>query len=427
MAARVFISYRRDDIAGQAGRVSDRLAQEFGHDSLFMDVDAIPLGVNFAKVLDEEVAKCDVLLAIIGPDWLGDKDGHRRLDNPHDYVRIEVAAALKRDIPVIPLLIDGAQIPKADQLPDNLKDLALRNGLNVRHASFHNDIDKLIQFLKERFGRSGAPPSQPRGPSRTKGRPWLIGTGAVSVAAVVALAWAVQSQLYTLSKQPAVVAQAPNATEPSPASRPSASASQSGALAPQPPPQAPADSQAARPNKLAADQGDAQTQYNLAVNYRDGLGGLPKDDREAARLLKLAADQGYASAQFSLGAFYVSGRGGLPKDDREAARLFKLAADQGYAKAQNSLGVYYQDGRGGLPKNDQEAVRLYKLAADQGEAVGQVTLGLMYENGGGGLPKDDQQAMRLYKLAADQGNANGQNNLGVFYRDGRAGLPKCPS
>jgi hypothetical protein len=155
MAAKVFISYRRGDIAGAAGRVSDRLAQEFGRDSLFMDVDSIPLGINFVKALDDEVAKCDVLLAIIGRDWLDarDKDGQRRVDNQHDYVRIEVAAALRRDIPVIPILVDGAQVPKADQLPDNLKDLALRNGLDVRHASFHPDMDKLIRFLKERASR----------------------------------------------------------------------------------------------------------------------------------------------------------------------------------------------------------------------------------------------------------------------------------
>ena len=144
MVAKVFISYRRDDIAGVAGRVSDRLAQEFGSDSLFMDVDSIPLGVNFVNALDNEVAKCDVLLAVIGQDWVDarDDDGQRRLDNPHDYVRIEIAAALKRDIPVIPILVDGARIPKPDQLPDDLKDLALRNALDLRHAAFSNDMDK---------------------------------------------------------------------------------------------------------------------------------------------------------------------------------------------------------------------------------------------------------------------------------------------
>src|SRR5712672_363266 len=101
MSAKVFISYRREDSAGYAGRVHDRLAREFGRDLLFMDVDGIPLGRNFAKVLQEEVAKCSVLLAVIGREWLDARaeDGLRRLDSPNDFVRVEIAAALQRDIP----------------------------------------------------------------------------------------------------------------------------------------------------------------------------------------------------------------------------------------------------------------------------------------------------------------------------------------
>jgi TIR domain-containing protein len=150
MSAKIFISYRRDDSAGHAGRVTDRLEREFGRDLLFMDVDAIPLGTNFVKVLHEEVAKCGALLAVIGPDWLDvrDDDGKRRLDNPNDFVRIEIAAALQRDIPVIPILLDGAKMPRANLLPDDLKELATRNGLDVRHASFHDDVEKLIRGLK---------------------------------------------------------------------------------------------------------------------------------------------------------------------------------------------------------------------------------------------------------------------------------------
>jgi hypothetical protein len=114
-------------------------------------VDAIPLGTNFSKVLHEEVAKCGVLLAVIGPNWLDARDehGNRRLDNPNDFVRIEIAAALQRSIPVIPLLLDGARIPKADELPEDLKELALRNGMEVRHASFQDDMNRLIRGLKE--------------------------------------------------------------------------------------------------------------------------------------------------------------------------------------------------------------------------------------------------------------------------------------
>jgi TIR domain len=96
---RIFISYRRDDSGGHAaGRVTDRLEREFGRDLLFIDVDSIPPGRNFVDVLREEVAKCGVLIAVIGPDWLDahDKDGNRRLDNPNDFVRIEIATALQR-------------------------------------------------------------------------------------------------------------------------------------------------------------------------------------------------------------------------------------------------------------------------------------------------------------------------------------------
>jgi TIR domain len=158
MAAKVFISYRRDDSAGYAGRVRDRLERELGRDLLFMDVDAIPLGTNFTKVLHDEVAKCGVLLAVIGPNWLDARDehGNRRLDDPNDFVRIEVAAALQRNIPVIPILLDGARIPKAIQLPEDLKELALRNGMEVRHASFQDDMNRLIRGLKGYTDHAGA-------------------------------------------------------------------------------------------------------------------------------------------------------------------------------------------------------------------------------------------------------------------------------
>ena len=149
-SGKIFISYRRDDSAGHAGRVHDRLVAEFGRDLLFMDVDAIPLGSNFVKVLKDEVARCDVLLAVIGPQWLDarDKEGHRRLENPSDFVRVEIGAALQRDIPVIPILLEGVSVPKADELPPEMRELSSRNGLHVRHVSFHQDMDTLIRFLR---------------------------------------------------------------------------------------------------------------------------------------------------------------------------------------------------------------------------------------------------------------------------------------
>jgi hypothetical protein len=158
MAAKVFLCYRRDDSAGYAGRVQDRLVQEFGRDLLFMDVDTSPLGVNFATVLRNEVAKCEVLLAVIGPHWLDARDeaGTRRLDDPQDFVRIEIGAALQRNIPVIPILLDGAKVPKGNELPKDLEELSMRNGLDVRHASFHNDIDRLVRSLKVQLAEADA-------------------------------------------------------------------------------------------------------------------------------------------------------------------------------------------------------------------------------------------------------------------------------
>lgn len=155
MPQRVFISYRRGDAAGYAGRVNDRLSRELGRELVFMDVDAIPLGSDFVKVLREEVGGCQVLLALIGQNWIDarDSEGRRRLEEPDDFVRVEIATALARDIPVIPVLFDGASPPPTHRLPDNLKELAHRNGLQVRHETFHADLDKLVGALKEALDR----------------------------------------------------------------------------------------------------------------------------------------------------------------------------------------------------------------------------------------------------------------------------------
>jgi hypothetical protein len=152
---RIFLSYRRDDSSGQSGRIRDRLVRDFGSAYLFMDVDGIPLGTDFVNRLNDEVAKCDVLLAVIGRQWidLRDESGHRRLDNPNDFVRVEIGAALKRDIPLIPILLDGTRIPNDEMLPDDLKGLAARHGLDVRHATFHADLDRLVSELKRMFRR----------------------------------------------------------------------------------------------------------------------------------------------------------------------------------------------------------------------------------------------------------------------------------
>lgn len=149
--SKILISYRREDSADSTGRIYDRLVQQFGRTAVFKDVDDIPLGINFRTHLDEQVAKCDVFLAVIGPDWMGIKagEGKSRLDDPRDFVRIEIESALKRQIPVIPVLVRGATISDPDRLPSSLQELSDRNGIVVRHdPDFHRDMDRLIEHLR---------------------------------------------------------------------------------------------------------------------------------------------------------------------------------------------------------------------------------------------------------------------------------------
>ena len=141
--------YRRDDSAAIVGRMYDRLARQFGGENVFKDVDNIPFGVDFVEHLDREVQKCDALFVVMGPRWLeASPEGGWRLDDPNDFVRIEIASALRRAIPVVPLLVDGAQMARAEQLPEEIRALSRRNGTVIRHdPDFHNDMERLLSRL----------------------------------------------------------------------------------------------------------------------------------------------------------------------------------------------------------------------------------------------------------------------------------------
>jgi formylglycine-generating enzyme required for sulfatase activity len=148
--SRVFISYRRDDSADVTGRIYDRLVLRFGADSVFKDVDDIPHGADFRKVLGDAVGRCQVLLAVIGRHWLSiaGRSGVRRLDDPRDFVRLEIEAALRRDIPVIPVLVGDAEMPSDEQLPQPLQELAFRHAIPVRRdPDFHRDVERLLKCL----------------------------------------------------------------------------------------------------------------------------------------------------------------------------------------------------------------------------------------------------------------------------------------
>jgi serine/threonine protein kinase len=148
---KIFISYRRSDSADITGRIYDRLVERFGRDLIFRDLDSIPLGTNFRRYLQNVVSKCVVELVVIGRTWanISDDSGQRRLDNPDDFVRVEVEAALGSDIPVIPLLVQDAVMPRKDQLPSSLHELVYCHGMPIRSdPDFHNDMDRLIKSLE---------------------------------------------------------------------------------------------------------------------------------------------------------------------------------------------------------------------------------------------------------------------------------------
>lgn len=156
---RIFLSYRREDSADVTGRIYDRLTLAFEKAQVFKDVDSIPLGLDFREHLQKTISSCDVVLVVMGDQWLttATAEGTRRLDNPRDFVRIELETALQRDIPVIPVLVRGASVPEESQLPPTLSALAYRNGIAVRSdPDFHRDMDRLVQSLKAHLADSFA-------------------------------------------------------------------------------------------------------------------------------------------------------------------------------------------------------------------------------------------------------------------------------
>jgi TIR domain len=178
---RVFLSYRRRDAGAYAGRLADVLLQRLGPRSVFQDVTAISPGQDFTVAIDRALAESDVALVLIGPDWLkaATPQGTRRLLEVDDYVRLELARALQRDIRVIPVLVGGARLPAAAELPDDLRGVAQRQAVELHDETWHQDVDGLIRSLR----------GQPAVPAGRRRR-WLVaGTALAALLALGAGAW----------------------------------------------------------------------------------------------------------------------------------------------------------------------------------------------------------------------------------------------
>jgi hypothetical protein len=148
---RIFISYRRGDTTIYAGRLHDSLCMRLGDSEVFMDLDAIEPGADFVEHIEREVGSCEVLLALIGRDWIDARgpEGNRRLEDPDDWVRLELETGLNRDIRVIPVLVQGAEMPRSDQLPGDLAKLARRNALEIGDTRWRYDFDRLMEVIEK--------------------------------------------------------------------------------------------------------------------------------------------------------------------------------------------------------------------------------------------------------------------------------------
>jgi hypothetical protein len=198
----IFICYRREDSADVTGRIYDRLVDHFGPECVFMDVEAIRLGYDFRSEIDQTIKVCSIVIVVIGDKWLAEADGKRRIDDENDRVRIEIESALRREIPIIPVLTRGTSHPTKAMLPASLEALAYRHGTSIRHEHFRGDVDSLISQMDKLLARQESTPSKPAEPKErtppvkptqtTESRPAIP-----SVASISAIAASKEPALWT--------------------------------------------------------------------------------------------------------------------------------------------------------------------------------------------------------------------------------------
>jgi hypothetical protein len=165
---KLYISYRRSDSSGAAGRLSDILSEAFGAENMFMDVETIAPGTDFVAAIRQEIQFVDVFLVLIGPQWLArNEEGRRRIDDPDDVINLEIRFAFEAGKPVIPILLDGAQMPRADHLPEPLKKLSRYNAFSLAHETFRRDTELLITKIGGLIKSHASEIEPTRGESKT--------------------------------------------------------------------------------------------------------------------------------------------------------------------------------------------------------------------------------------------------------------------
>jgi hypothetical protein len=309
----IFVGYRRDDTADVAGRIYDAMAQRFSKQRVFKDVDNIGPGVDFGDYIKTVLPRCRVALVLIGPHWLEAKDdtGKRRLDDDHDWVRIEIETALATPgVLVVPVLVNGARMPRGEEVPDSLKALLRRNAAIIRRdPDFHDDVDRLATAIRSsvntgiidlsKIGGKSAGPAPAPSRERTNRAPLLIGGAIAAALALVAVGFGISRWLPTQDSETAEVqtatvesvpqdgtkAQQPQ-TQPAPAQQPSAApTTQSAATTP------PAPTAADQPARSADDMASSRAlnmsnEEGFAAPIAEYLSAFPNGrNRETTRIV----------------------------------------------------------------------------------------------------------------------------------------------
>jgi len=456
LPGKIFINYRRDDSKADARGLHDRLSRTFGKARVFMDVDNLLAGQRFDQELEKALDSCDIFLAVIGPQWLEILNA-RKAQEERDYVREEIAAALKRKIIVIPVLVDGTALPTKAALPEDLHELVLYQKHEISHEKFGRDVEELITAIKVVMKQKHPPRDIPfKKIAAGLMICGLIGTG---VYAYPFLSSTINTAFENATKRAAQKAAIAEQQAKEAQRRAQGQRQKQKELEKQTAEQAEAKrkakeeeqerktkkihaeylfqqaedhfhpdnrtdqdlKQAFQLSKQAAALGHAGAMYRLGVLYDNGL-GIAQDKakanewyKKAFKPLQALTQQDRTDAQFFLGDMYQAGLG-IDKDFKKALKLYQKAANKGFASAMSGLGFIYNNGEG-VEKNYAKAIEWYQKAANKGNSIAMTNLGNMYENGEG-VEKDLSKAIQWYQKASNKGNAPAMTNLGVMYDDG---------
>jgi hypothetical protein len=432
---RIFISYRRGDVPGDARSVCGQLERAFGKTRVFMDVDRLLAGQRFERELEKALSQSDVLIAIIGSRWMELLAEHARVGT-RDFVHDEVAAALKRDIVLIPVLIgredEMPPLPRKEDLPEEIRDLVQYQKHNIRHETFGDDATRLIEVIKTLLRDKHSP------------RPWrAMATAAVGVIGLVlALGWVGDWTGVMSRRQPGVSQPSLHTSEVTKAGVGSSKAEEDTAR------KAEFDAKAAR-DEAARKSEEAKRQAEEESRQRDADAAKKKSEEAVSKKAavdcdRLAADPmdsdrppgvvGVYSFNLDASAattacndamrlnsdtrfVYQAGRASAARNDYgQAMSLYRVASDRASAASMNRIGELYRDGQG-VAMDPAQAANWFQKGAALDNSDAMVNLAVLFEKGQG-VALSPTEASKWYEKAAARGNRNAMYKLGTSFRDG---------